>query len=263
MIHKLKNKKIAITRDSRQSSHLIKRLTNHGASVLTWPVIKIKKTEDYKEFDQQIAKLRSDDWIVFSSVNAVRHTLPRIFKLDVPLEKFKIASVGPSTSQALQDAGIIIDFTAQPHSAVGLIKHFRTKDIKNKYIMLPSSDLARDELEKGLSSLGARILRSATYRITTNKRLNKLDILSDCKKKHIDCLVFFSPSAFHALLEITDDDILEILKSGKIILAAIGPTTARAINDKGIEVSIIPKESSSDSLIQALLEYFYAKPEGR
>jgi uroporphyrinogen-III synthase len=107
--------------------------------------------------------------------------------------------------------------------------------------------------------MGANVLRSITYQTTTNNNLKKYDIFNDIEKKYIDCLAFFSPSAFHALLEITENNILEILKSGKITLAAIGPTTASAINEKGIDVIIIPKESTLESFIQALLDFYMAK----
>jgi uroporphyrinogen-III synthase len=261
MTLELKDKTIAITRDSRQSKNLIEQLNKHGAKVITWPVIRIEKAVDYKKFDRHIAMLRSGDWILFSSVNAVRYTLPRFSELGLSLEKFKIASVGPRTSHELEEHGIKVDVTPHPHSAQSLIEHFRTKDIKDTYFILPSSDLAREVLEVGLSSMGAKVLKSVTYRTTTNKRLNKRDILSDIKNTQIDCLTFFSPSAFHALLEITDYDILEILKAGTITLAAIGPTTASTISKEGIKVSIIPKESSSESFIQALIDYYMAEQQ--
>ena len=76
----------------------------------------------------------------------------------------------------------------------------------------------------------------------------------------IDCLTFFSPSAFESFVELMGTEVFDDIKKRPIAVAAIGPTTADAVRKSGLDVDVRPRRSLEDDLLAALSAY-YVPPE--
>jgi uroporphyrinogen-III synthase len=81
------------------------------------------------------------------------------------------------------------------------------------------------------------------------------DALVRIRREGADLIFFGSPSAFRNFVEIVGKDTLDCLvkNSG---FGAIGPTTARAIRDAGVQVDFEAPQPNTGDIIQAMSHYF-------
>ena len=74
----LYGRSIVVTRAREQASGLAQSLTELGANVIQCPTIEISPLADYSELDAAVARLAEYGWIIFNSVNGVRHFWKRL-----------------------------------------------------------------------------------------------------------------------------------------------------------------------------------------
>ncbi len=104
------------------------------------------------------------------------------------LKGINIAAIGNSTKTRLQDFGVLADLVPKKESSEGLLKEFKSIDIKDKKIFLPRSDISDKGLTRGLRDLGAGATASVAYRNVKSEYLPDLDFHS------FDQIMFTSPS---------------------------------------------------------------------
>jgi len=75
-----------------------------------------------------------------------------------------IGAIGPATAQALDRRGITADFVPSRSVAETILDELSGQDWNGVSVLLPASDIGRDELEKELSAMGAQVNRLAAYR---------------------------------------------------------------------------------------------------
>lgn len=256
MIRKLTGQTIVVTREPEQAGPFIKEIERNGGKSILFPTIRIVPPSTWNDFDNGIAMLRADDWIVFTSANAVRFAVPRINEVKMTLDNIQIAAIGPKTSEALKMYNLKTDLEARQYSANGLIEIFENRIKPGVNVFLPSSNLAGDELAEGLKSLDASVIKAEAYRTLPNTSVDAKWMADQLDKHAIDCLSFFSPSAFRFFMELIGGNAGGRIKGSGAAIAAIGTTTAEAIREKGLPVPICPKKSTAEHLIEAIVDYF-------
>lgn len=252
----LDNKKIVITRNENRAGGLIRKITSLGGEAIVFPTIEIRDPDSWQACDNAIRSIDTFDWVVFPSANAAYYFFQRSEKFDLNEVPAKIAAVGKKTADALQRLGRKVDLTPDEFSAQGMLQAFEHHSLKGARVLLPSSDIARDELSDGLRQRGAHVERVVIYKTAANRSL-KTDIMSrQIKGGEIDCLTFFSPSAFEYFVELLGTSIIDDIKANSVAVAAIGPTTASAIVKKNLDVAIQPDRSLEEDLVEAMAAYY-------
>lgn len=117
-----------------------------------------------------------------------------------------------------------------------------------------TSDIGGKELVKGLEDLGYEAVKVAAYRNLPNAG-EKWRILKEAEMG-FDAAVFTSPSTFMYLEQLIED--LSFLK-GKTMIISIGPTTAKAIEKKGLKVDLMPEENTLEGIEKALMELWMGR----
>lgn len=161
------------------------------------PLVKISPLGDYRQMDRYLDDICGYDWIVFGSRFGVEYLFQRLKKKGFDSRKLKgilIAAIGNSTRDRLKDFGILADLIPKKESSSGLIAEFRRIGIKDKKIFLPRSDISDKGLEKGLTSLGARVRRCVAYKNLSRTDLPNLDL------EAFDEIIFCSPSGARSFL---------------------------------------------------------------
>ena len=92
---------MVVTRAREQASGLAQSLMDLGAEVIQCPTIEISPLADYAELDAALANLASYGWVIFTSVNGVKHFWLRLAKAGKDsraLGNCKVAAIGPALS---------------------------------------------------------------------------------------------------------------------------------------------------------------------
>ncbi len=252
----LQNKKILVTREEDKAAGLASRIEALGGRAVLFPTIKIQGAGSWEDFDRGLGNIAAYDWIVFTSANAVYYFFQRAEKFSVRDLPGKIAAVGTKTEEALRRHVKNVDLTPAEYSAAGLLEEFEKEDLTNRRVLLPTSNIARDELANGLRNRGAVVDAVVVYETVPNRRLDVTTMKRRITDGGVDCVTFFSPSAFDCFLDLMGADVVDDIKKRSIAVAAIGPTTAAAVKNAGLPVDIQPRKSLEEDLVAALAAYY-------
>ena len=230
-------------------------LESRGASVICLPAIEIVDPDSWDECDAKIWKLAEYDSVCFTSKNTVEKFVHRI-RLIRPqalntLATRNLYAVGEKTKSTLEATGFSVQPIPQKHSAENLAQSFYGQNISGRRFLFPKSNIACDIIPKELRSLGAVVDEIVIYKTVIPESENLEHIRSFLKDGKIDIITFFSPSSVRNFVEMMSVETIE-----RISIAVIGPTTAEAAKEIGLEVTIVAKQQTSESLVQGIVEHF-------
>jgi len=129
----LKGKKVLLLRSQLASNELIDILQQAGAEVDNVPIYTaVTAKSDCTWLTEKISG-GAIDWLTFTSPSCVRAFFEQIQPDLVNSSNVKVASIGPVTSEHLEELGVRIDVIAKEHTIDGLLKKIedseRTKNI--------------------------------------------------------------------------------------------------------------------------------------
>lgn len=116
------------------------------------------------------------------------------------------------------------------------------KHKKEKYL-LPCSDILRDSIPETLDKFGIDYTKVVLYKTVASD-------LSDLEDVYYDMLVFFSPSGIESLLKNFPD-----FKQNDTLIAAFGPTTAKAVVDNNLRLDVHAPQPQAPSMTMAIENY--------
>lgn len=117
------------------------------------------------------------------------------------------------------------------------------KKHKKERFMLPCADILRDSIPIALDREKINYSKVVLYRTVASD-------LSDLESVQYDVLVFFSPSGIESLLKNFPD-----FKQNKTLIAAFGPTTAKAVVDNNLRLDIHAPQPQWPSMSMAIEHY--------
>jgi uroporphyrinogen III methyltransferase/synthase len=250
-------KRVVITRTARQSVELFDKLANLGALPELLPLVAFSAPEDYGPLDAALDQLEQFDWIIFTSENTVRAVVKRAGVRgnlrNVAGRRSRAAAVGPTTAAAAERAGFFVDYQAQIHSGVALANELGER-LRNQTVFLPRSDRANQDLPRLLTNYGAQVTEAIAYRTVTPVNLDQEKIASIVEGE-TDAILFFSPTAVEHFVGIVNDKIIQALQY-HMAIAAVGPITAIALHQVGVENLIVASDTTADAVIAALEKHF-------
>ncbi len=183
-VQSLRNPKVLVTgTDTEKYRHL--------GEVIHFPVIELRPLDSYSEFDEILSKVKSYDWIIFTSRFAVYYFFKRLNELGKDtryISNCGIRSIGNSTTEKLSEYGIVPDLQPKNESSKGIEQLIKNENIKRRRILIPRSDKALKTLPIKLSEAGNDVTTVTIYRNVLPESINKIDL------SEVDTVVFTSPS---------------------------------------------------------------------
>ena len=252
----LSGKRVVVTRSVEQSRDLKERLETLGATVLLLPAVSFSRPLDTTELDRAILAIESFDWILFTSVNAVRFFAGRRRELGfVPGEKKEpqCAAVGPATATAAAAEGFAIDYVAKEFLGSALA-HEMSAALSGRSVLLPRSERAGRDLPDALVAGGAKVTEVVAYHVG-GLGAAEPGVLDVVREGNVDVVSFFSPSAVENLRGELGPDALSRLGE-RAAFAAVGPVTAMALREAGLPVAILAAEATGESMAAAIVRHF-------
>lgn len=255
----LAGKRVVITRAALQSKDLARELSAHGATPVVFPLVSFAEPDDFAPLDRAIAEMQQFDWLIFTSAQAVRAVVERAADLLRPLVRtdcrLRVACVGPVTAEAARKADLPVAYVALTHHGVALANELGGK-LQGAKVLLPRSDRANPDLPRALARFGAQVTELVAYR-TLRPAETDQDGLKKIVDGQADAILFFSPSAVQHFAELTGNgQLLQI--QDKLAITAVGPVTAKALREAGVQGAVVAQDTTSASVIGALEEYFAA-----
>lgn len=245
------------TRDSGSAAVLTDLLREKGGAVVECPTIELTKPKSWKAFDNRLKSVTQDDWIVFTSPNAVRATLDRIWSLNQPygaLALARIAVIGQGTGDVLRAEKIGIDLIPPFSQQEVLLRTLLEKMRKDDRVWIPRAQEARDVLERGLAAAGYEVVVTPVYRTVLPEGGIK-PAVDDLLAGKIDWMLFTSTSTVTNFFELMGDASRSALENRWPKVACIGAVTAESARECGLGVQVVPARQDVPGMVEAIAEY--------
>jgi uroporphyrinogen III methyltransferase/synthase len=241
-------KRIIVTRDRRQAAELAAPLEELGAEVIPLPTIDVQPPADYAPLDQAIGRLRTYDWLIFTSVNGVKHFVERLdaSHRDLRAVAAKICTIGPATRAAIEALHLKVDLMPPEYVAESLVEAFTEENLAGRRILLPRAAVARDLVPSELIRRGAHVDVVEAYRTVTPADVAERAIEALARKPH--WITFSSSSTVKNLEKAVEPGSLRGVK-----IASIGPITSKTVRDCGLEVEVEANPHTVEGLVAAIL----------
>jgi uroporphyrinogen III methyltransferase/synthase len=247
-------KGVVITRPEAQSAGFADLLSEAGAGVISFPVIKIVSPEDFGRLDEAIRHIERYNWIIFTSVNGVASFFDRLFHLGKDARNLAgvgICAIGPVTSRAVERHGIRVDLVPESYVSESVVAAFATVGVEGKRVLLPRAEVARDLLPESLTRMGARCDVITAYR-TVPSGLTEEEFKTIAQMNKIDIITFTSPSTVNNFIGIVGKNNIP----EDALIACIGPVTKRAAEKAGLAVHIEAESYTVEGMVQAMINYY-------
>ena len=250
----LLHKRILITRTRRQASDLAAGLEALGAIPILIPTIEIAPPASFAALDAALTCLRTYDWLLFTSANAVEAFHRRAQFLHLTQLPKKIAVIGPATLNAANAIGLTVDLVPPRYLGESLAEAL-LPEAPGKFFLLVRAAEARDTIPQTLTAAGATVTIAEAYRNQLPPHsIPALQALFAAPANYPDAITFTSASTARNLCALLESANLTLPPN--ITLASIGPITSEALRDLGHQPTIEAVEPTIRALIQSLHNHF-------
>lgn len=253
----LAGRKILVTRAREQAAELSDLIRREGGRPVEFPVIRIQPPADWSAVDTAIRDLPEYDWVVFTSVNAVRLWMGRMSELGLLASACgpaRIATIGPATAEELEGWGLQVDLVPPEYVAESVQDALLATDVRGNRILLPRAAEARELLAVGLRQAGASVTELKLYN-TIGEDGDSDTLLHLLEGGNLDAVTFTSSSTVKNFVLLLPEDRARDLLAGTQV-ACIGPVTARTARELGIRVDAEAPEHTIPGLVEALKALF-------
>ena len=241
-------KRVLVTRPAGQDVALAARLWELGAEPISAPLLAIEPAADPAAVATAVDGARAYTWIVFSSRNGVEGFFAELTRTDRDarhLADVRIAAIGPKTAEALAQRGIRVDFVPARYVSEEVAEGLLARTKPGDRILLFRAQEARDVTPEALARAGRIVEVVAAYRASPARVEDLAAKVASC-----DILTFTSAGTVRSFVAQLGD--AAAAARGKTV-ACIGPVTAAAAREAGLEVAILADEFTADGLVDALL----------
>ncbi|KLU58792.1 uroporphyrinogen-III C-methyltransferase [Peptococcaceae bacterium CEB3] len=245
--------RIVVTRARRQASALARAIEEFGGEAWEFPAIDFAPPTDPSRLALAVEKIKSFEWLVFTSVNGVEAFLGELKRQakDIrDLAGIDLVAIGPATQAALEDRGLRVSFVPPEYRAEAIISGLAGRVLRGQRVLLARAEEARDILPESLKALGADVWDVPAYRTVLGPA--DRDMLKGLlAQKSVQAVTFTSSSTVRNFMRMVDGD--KSLLAG-IKLFSIGPITSATARDLGLTIDGEAEKYTIKGLVQALVK---------
>ncbi len=243
----LSGRTVVITRAKAQSATLHAALVARGATVVEVAVLAIDAPADGgAALREAVAHRARYDWIVLTSPNGVDAFAAA--RGNDAVDDVPIAVVGSGTAARLSTYGLRAALVPERFVAEGLVDAFPVAPARppTRRVLVAQAAAARDVVAEGLRAKGWRVDAVVAYRSVA------APVAPDAiaRARTADAIAFTSASTVTGFLDAAGRDAVAP------VVACIGPVTAAAARERGVDVTVEADPHTIDGLVDALAAYF-------
>jgi uroporphyrinogen III methyltransferase/synthase len=221
--------------------------------VLAAPAIEIVPPRDWAEVDALIARLRSIDWIVFSSQAGVRAVMNRLMHLGYDARQLgntSIAAVGQATAESLRTFGLGCDLLPEQGAGAEALSERLMQAVTGRSVALIRHPEGRTLLEDSCREVAGEVVVVQAYRARATEAFSE-DVLKLARRcgKHRSRNVWWTATstniAKHAV-----QCLGEHAKSLQWI--SIAPTVTETLHALGCQRVVTSPDANYGSMVEAV-----------
>jgi uroporphyrinogen III methyltransferase/synthase len=251
-------KRIVLTRAREQAREFSQLLAAYGAEPIEVPTIQIVPPASWQAIDGAVTRLNTYQWLIFTSVNGVRPFMDRVRaagKDARALANLRLCAIGPRTAQELETYGLTPDIIPTEFQAEGIIAALTDLGIRGSRVLIPRAEVAREILPEQLRELGASVDVIPVYR-TIAPAVDVASLTQQFHDGRMAVVTFTSSSTVRNFVEVFGgrNAVKSLLE--EVVVACIGPITARTAEEYGLTVTVMPAENTVPALADMIVKYF-------
>ena len=250
----LTGQRVVVTRSEEQNAEFARALEAAGAVPILCPTIGVVPL-DVPTFRREVEALQPDDWLLFTSTNAVRfffqqataHGMDAEIVARIQVTRLQVAAVGRVTADALREHGFAVDAMPTAFTGVELAATLAQQTggtLDGRRALLPRASIGRAEIVHALAAVGAQVTDLAIYDTVAVEPPPATRALI---RNGVDIVTFTSPSTVNNFFAAIPPTHI-----GDAKIAVIGPTTGEAVRMWGLEVDMMPAEYTMQGLLRAI-----------
>lgn len=250
-------KRVLITRAGHQSDAFARALLARGAEPIVAPAIAIEAADDLSPADEAIGTLESYAWIVFTSQNGVDAFFARLSERNADaraIGRAKVAAIGDRTAEQLRRYGIAPDLVPATYISEEVARAVIARSHAGQRVLVFRAAEARDVLPRMLEEAGRPVTVVPAYKTVVAR-----DPDFARKVARGDVLTFTSASTVRGFAALLGGDAAAAAAARGKCVACIGPITAEAAREAGLQVDVIAAVYTTHGLLDALETYFAAR----
>ncbi len=252
--------RILITRAPHQASPLADALRDAGLEPVLIPTIEIAPPTTFALVDEALAHLDRFHWLIFTSANAVEAFHQRLKEVVILSAKdlllsnrTKIAAIGPSTANALQQTGLTPDLIPPQAVAESLAEALLPHARPGIRFLLVRAEQARDVLPIALRAAGAEVTIAPAYRtVIPTASAQQIRDLFHSPATWPDAIAFTSGSTVTNLFALLESAGLTM--PPEVRRVSIGPITSQTLRELGYPPHAEAAQPTVPALAQILIQ---------
>lgn len=252
-------RRVLVTRAPHQALELARAIRAVGAEPVLHPMIELVAQDDPGEraaIDAALEAWSRIDALVLSSSNAVDFLGAALAarRLDVAAFGGQVLCVGQKTAEAAVALGLPVHRVASGRSdAEGLLGEFLAHlEPEGLDVLIPRSDIGRTVIADGLTEAGAHV-RSLPFYVNRRPAIDIEALRGSLTRGELDVLTFTSPSTVDHFVEVLD--AASRVGAERTVIAAVGRTTAAALERHGLPADVVPARPDVRSLVDAIVAH--------
>ncbi len=247
-------KRVLVTRAAEQAGEFVRALGGRGAEAILAPTIVIEPPDDQLAAHRSIDELSSYAWVVFTSANGVDAFFDRLASLDADARYVggvKVAAIGDKTAERLARYGLRPDIVPAEFVSEEIARALIEAAHPGDRILVYRAQDARDILPQMLEDAGLEPTVVAAYRTAFVSDPEFRD-----KIERADVLTFTSASTVRGFVGQFEGEARAVEAACEKTIACIGPITAEAAREAGLQVDVVADTFTTQGLIIALEAHF-------
>lgn len=252
-------RRVLVTRSRRQARELVELLEASGAEAVEAPVLDIAPLEQFDGLDAAMDAVKTFDWVIFTTVNAVEGFFRRLLRRGLDARALagpKMCAVGVGVTERLARFGIRADLAAEGQGVDAVVEALGGwSNVATLKVLVPGSTGGRDTLGEALAGAGAAVTNAAAFRTMAVDDNPELDVYGQLLQRRLDVVTFTSAAAVRSFAALYGaEQVADLL--GHTIVATVGPAATDAVRQLGVTPTIVPIVPSIPALADAIRAHF-------
>jgi len=248
-----------VTRPDGQGEGLAALIAEEGGRAILAPLLSIEPTAEPARAVALLSQPEPWDWLIFISVNAVRHALSLPGWAQGLTGRTRVAAVGEATAAELERAGLHVALLPlASFNSEGLLADPRMARVAGQRVLIVRGEGGREHLAEVLRERGADVAHAEVYRRRPVSAEAFAPGLTEWADNGGEVVIVTSGEALSRLTELLESAGLE----ARPPLIVPGERLARLARDQGWARVIMAEQAADEAILQSVKQWAHARRTG-